>query len=119
MIASLLLLASMIHPFATSAHLTQHAQIRVEQICKTQEFSHRLFWSTQTWDFGHLKYAWYAENLAQGYPDATSTMVAWLNSPEHLRNLVDPRFSAIGIASKNCGGKLGIVTVELFGGYGK
>lgn len=39
-----------------------------------------------------------AENLAQGQPTAQEAVEAWLASPEHCVNLLDPRFSRTGIA---------------------
>ncbi|ORX89098.1 SCP-domain-containing protein [Basidiobolus meristosporus CBS 931.73] len=38
------------------------------------------------------------ENVAAGYGDAVSVMNAWMNSPEHRRNILDPIFTQTGIA---------------------
>jgi uncharacterized protein YkwD len=38
-----------------------------------------------------------AENIASGYPSAAEVMEAWMGSPTHRRNIVDCRFTAIGV----------------------
>lgn len=36
------------------------------------------------------------ENVAAGYRDVASVMAAWINSPGHYANLVDPRYTDVG-----------------------
>ena len=45
-------------------------------------------------------YAWLgtAENVAAGQPDAAAVVAAWVASPGHCANLMDPRFTEMGIA---------------------
>ncbi|ORX99630.1 SCP-domain-containing protein [Basidiobolus meristosporus CBS 931.73] len=38
------------------------------------------------------------ENVAAGYGDAVSVLNAWMNSPAHRRNILDPIFTQTGIA---------------------
>ncbi len=38
------------------------------------------------------------QNLAQDFPDATSTMAAWKASPAHNQNLIDDSFTRTGVA---------------------
>ncbi len=44
-------------------------------------------------------YRWntYGENIAAGYRTAESVVQAWINSPGHERNLVNPNFNEIGV----------------------
>ena len=42
-------------------------------------------------------YAW-GENIAFGYPDAASVVNAWINSPEHRANILDPTFTDTGVS---------------------
>ena len=44
-------------------------------------------------------YAWsaYGENIAAGYPDAVSVMRGWMNSPGHRENILNCRFSNLGV----------------------
>jgi uncharacterized protein YkwD len=46
-------------------------------------------------------YAWTAwgENVAAGQPDCATVMAAWMNSPGHRDNILNPRFVHIGVAA--------------------
>jgi uncharacterized protein YkwD len=48
----------------------------------------------------HAGYAWQAvgENLAAGVPTAEEAVAGWLHSPAHCQNLMDPRFTDMGVA---------------------
>ncbi|MBB3996954.1 CAP domain-containing protein [Aureimonas pseudogalii] len=48
-----------------------------------------------------------AENIAKSYPDYDGAMKAWIHSPGHRRNLLDPRVTEIGFAGEraSAGGK--------------
>ena len=39
----------------------------------------------------------YGENLAQGFQNNVDIMVAWINSPTHLQNLLNPQYTRIGV----------------------
>ncbi|MCB0877741.1 MAG: CAP domain-containing protein [Thermoleophilia bacterium] len=41
---------------------------------------------------------WRGENLAAGNARPGPTRLQWINSPPHLRNMLDPHYGAIGIA---------------------
>lgn len=41
------------------------------------------------------------ENIAKGYTDPAAVMQAWMDSPSHRKNILDPNFRYIGYAS--CG----------------
>ena len=40
----------------------------------------------------------WGENIAYGFPDAASVVTAWMNSPEHRANILNPNFTEIGMA---------------------
>jgi uncharacterized protein YkwD len=42
--------------------------------------------------------AW-GENVAAGQPGCASVMDAWMNSPGHMANIVNPGFTHIGVAA--------------------
>ena len=46
--------------------------------------------------FGY-KYKYAGENLARDFPDAVSAVNAWMNSPSHKENILNPNYSEIGI----------------------
>lgn len=62
-------------------------------------------------------YAWraVAENVAAGQPDADAVVGEWLASPEHCSNLMDPRFTEMGVAyAVNEASKAGIYWTQVF-----
>jgi hypothetical protein len=46
--------------------------------------------------FGY-KYSYAGENLARDFPDASSAVTAWMNSPSHRENMLNPNYRDIGI----------------------
>jgi uncharacterized protein YkwD len=42
-------------------------------------------------------YSWLGENIAFNYPDDPSVVTAWLNSPEHLANILSPNYTETGV----------------------
>lgn len=42
--------------------------------------------------------SWLGENIAYGYPDPSSVMQAWINSPPHEANILNPNYTEIGVA---------------------
>jgi hypothetical protein len=46
--------------------------------------------------FGY-KYSYAGENLARDFPDASSAVNAWMNSPSHRENILNPNYRDIGI----------------------
>jgi hypothetical protein len=57
------------------------------------------------------------ENLAVNFSDSGDVTAAWLNSPEHRANILDPHFTQIGIAvaQGTYNGHAATYVVELFG----
>lgn len=64
-------------------------------------------------DFGY-DYLVVGENLAAGQTTPERAMVDWMNSPGHRANILDERFTEIGIAVR-IGGDYGIYWVQEFG----
>jgi uncharacterized protein YkwD len=46
--------------------------------------------------------AW-GENIAAGYPDAASVMDAWMNSPGHRANILNPIYTHLGVGICDAG----------------
>jgi hypothetical protein len=46
--------------------------------------------------FGY-KYSYAGENLARDFPDAPTAVNAWMNSPSHKENILNPNYRDIGI----------------------
>lgn len=64
-------------------------------------------------DFGY-DYLIVGENLAAGQTTPERAMTDWMNSPGHRANILDERFTEIGIAVR-IGGDYGIYWVQEFG----
>lgn len=88
-------------------------------------FSHN-YWAhvapdgTEPWYFithSGYKYLIAGENLARDFNDSSTVVEAWMNSPSHKDNLLNPKYQEIGVAVVN--GKLnGVETtlvVQMFG----
>ncbi|MGL4819906.1 MAG: CAP domain-containing protein [Bacilli bacterium] len=46
---------------------------------------------------GRVSYTLAGENIAYNYPDALSTTIGWLNSPGHRLNLLEKKYTHIGV----------------------
>jgi len=68
---------------------------------------------TRVTDFGYA-FQKVGENLAAGHKTAKDAVSAWMESPGHRANLLDPAFTETGIAVKT-GGDYGWYWVQEFG----
>ncbi len=85
----------------TNQALTNAAQAKVNDMFANQYFAHNSPSGKTPWDFIHeagYNFTYAGENLAIGYFDATDLMNAWMNSPSHRENILNPNFQDIGIA---------------------
>lgn len=121
MIETLLLLASLSHftPYTVDPLLMSRAQIRADQLCEVP-FSHAGWVSS----FEGLQRSYIGENLAcagdvndEGicvkqrgvFEEPEDIHNAWMGSPTHAANIVNPKYARMGIAQSTCG-----ITVQLF-----
>ncbi len=65
----------------------------------------------------NYQYEYAGENLAINYNTAESQHQAWMNSPTHRRNILNPNYTEIGIATANgyIDHKPASITVQVFG----
>lgn len=91
-------------PLQMDATLSYNAQYRAELLCSQKFFSHD-YWQSS---FYYLKPRYIGENLARDFKDATSTNDALMASPTHRANIVNTKYTKIGIG-QSCGN-----VVELF-----
>lgn len=98
--------ASRVTPIAPDLELSQRAQARAELLCARGQWSHD-GWLDSFWDRGERPAG---ENLAKDFDSPAEIQKAWLNSPTHKANVVDPRFSKMGIG-QSCD-----ITVALYEG---
>lgn len=88
-------------PLMVSDDLTAKATARAEYLCD-HEFSHKGFEKQFT------EYRAGGENLSKGF-SALEANIAWIKSPSHYRNMVNPIWTMTGVGEADCG-----VIVQLF-----
>lgn len=75
---------------------------------------------TEPWSFlidEGYNYYFAGENLAKDYTNAPSTIKAWMNSPEHKKNILDGNYTEQGITVRRATlqGATGLLVVHFFG----
>lgn len=103
-----------------NAVLNIAAAQKLEDMVRNQYFAHFSPTGVSPWhwfDVNGYHYSYAGENLAIGFPDAATTVAAWLNSPSHRRNLLSSSFREIGVAvaKAQIGNDSGILVVQFFG----
>lgn len=94
-------------------HLRNAALARVQHLCKTNTFSHSGY-DTTIERAEYVGWTFIGENLASGFHSADEVVNAWVASPHHYENLVNPRFTEQGIAGFTCNnyeGNIGPITI--------
>jgi len=88
-------------PLSENAKLNQAAQLKAENMVQDQYFNHTSpsgvspwFWFSQA----GYKYKYAGENLAIGFYDSQEVYNAWLNSPSHKANIINPNYTDVGTA---------------------
>lgn len=80
--------------------LDRAAQMKANDMASKGYFAHVSPTGVTPWDwFKSINYYYYnaGENLAEGFSDSVSLETAWMNSPTHRANLVNPIYSRVGI----------------------
>jgi len=81
--------------------LEEAAYLKAKDIIEKDYFSHQSPEGISPWDWfkkAGYDYKFAGENLAIGFLDSEEVHQAWLDSPSHKQNLLDPNYSEIGIA---------------------
>lgn len=78
--------------------LDNSAQAWTNAMLATNNFNHFAPGSSPASRIQNAGYDWMAvgENIATGYGTAESVVTAWMFSPEHCRNILDPNYTNIG-----------------------
>jgi uncharacterized protein YkwD len=90
-------------PVLPSDRLMQAAQLTADQLVRAGRLDHVLPEATYPRPEDRLAavgYQWraYGENLASGQRTAGDAMIAWMQSPDHRENVLNPIFAEIGAA---------------------
>lgn len=103
-----------------SQQLSVAAAAKADDMFKHQYWAHYSPTGKAPWDFMKAvdyRYSVAGENLARDFQANDDLMFAWMNSPTHRDNIVNPKYQEIGVAVAN--GKLnGVETtlvVQMFG----
>lgn len=107
-------------PLTFNELLSNAAESKAEDMFNNQYWAHTSPSGKEPWDFiksVNYNYKVAGENLARDF-DSTKPMVeAWMNSPTHKANIMNPRYRDIGLAVVN--GKLNgfetTLVVQMFG----
>jgi hypothetical protein len=106
--------------------LTENSALDGAALAKGNDMLAKGYWAhfapdgTSPWsfflNFGY-KYKYAGENLARDFSDASSAVSAWMNSPSHKENILNPNYREIGIGvvEGNLAGVETTVIVQFFG----
>lgn len=107
-------------PLKENPTLNQAASLKANDIIEKDYFSHQSPEGLSPWYWFQIvgyNYQSAGENLAIGFLDSEEVSQAWLNSPSHRSNLLNPNYREIGIgvAKGDFQGNETTVVVQLFG----
>lgn len=100
--------------------LDQAAKLKAQHMAANEYFSHYSPEGVSPWywfdEAGYI-YAHAGENLAIHFTDSTEVVEAWMNSPTHRANIVDAKYTEIGVgtARGKYEGYDTVYVVQLFG----
>ncbi len=96
------------------------ADLKAKDMAAKGYFAHNTPDGKNPWDFidqSGYKYVYAGENLAVNFLDSDEIHRAWMNSPTHRFNIVNPKYTEIGIATSTgiYKGRQAIFVVQMFG----
>ena len=111
-------------PLVLNAALNQAAFNKAKNLLKEQYFSHN---SPEGKKFSQwiaevdYPYLIIGENLAMGFNSDDAIIQAWLASPKHRQNILEPRFKEIGLVvlKGEFNGEIAKMVVQIFGATNK
>lgn len=100
--------------------LSKTAELKLADMFAKNYWDHTGPNGETAWDFmekNNYSYLLAGENLARGYVSSKDVVDAWMNSPTHRSNILNPRFREIGLAvgTGKIKGQNTTVIVQLFG----
>lgn len=107
-------------PLRRNATLDRAAQLKAQHMANNEYFAHYAPDGTSPWywfDTAGYRYAHAGENLAIHFTDSAEVVDAWMKSPSHRKNIVDGKFTEIGVgtAKGEFDGFDTVYVVQLFG----
>jgi uncharacterized protein YkwD len=110
-------------PVKENSKLNEAALLRAEKIIEFDEWNHEATISGVPFTKALQQVNYWnitkGENLAKGIYTSSEVVDAWILSPGHKKNILNPEFQEIGIGIKmgKVGGENVPIIVQLFGGY--
>jgi uncharacterized protein YkwD len=104
----------------TNPILEKAAQMKADDMASRSYFAHNTPEGKTPWYwFGEAgyKYIYAGENFAVNFENSADVETAWMNSRGHFLNIMNPKFTEIGIATSTgfYKGRMAIFVVQLFG----
>lgn len=90
-----------LNPLKPNEKLNQAAQLKAENMVQNQYFSHTSPTGLTPWFWfakAGYSYKYAGENLAVGFYESEEVYRAWLNSPSHKANIINPNYTEVGTA---------------------
>ena len=109
--------------------LTLSSDLSAAATAKAHDMFAKNYWahfapdgSTTPWMFikaAGYDYTYAGENLAKGYTNSSDIVTAWMNSPTHRENLLNPQYKDIGFAVEegNLVNEDVVLVVQMFGAH--
>lgn len=100
--------------------LSKSAELKANDMFANNYWAHTSPQGKSPWDFFNTagyEYSLAGENLAKDFYDTEGLMKAWMNSPTHRANIVNPKYQEIGLSvvSGILGGVKTTLVVQHFG----
>jgi hypothetical protein len=109
-----------LQPLTANTELDQAAANKAADMFGKDYWAHNAPDGTTPWVFiksAGYNYVYAGENLARGFTNAQDVITAWMNSPEHRKNVLSPNYQNVGFAVET--GKLNgedtVLVVEMLG----
>lgn len=109
-----------VEPLQENSYLAESATVKGDDMISRDYFSHDSPEGKRPWQWinrGEYDYVYAGENLAMDFISAEVVHSAFLKSPSHRKNILNPKYQNIGIAvvSGEMNGRPTILLVEFFG----
>ena len=109
-----------VNELTVSPLLEKAAQMKANDMAKRSYFAHNTPEGKTPWYwFGEAgyKYKYAGENLAVNFTDSEEVITAWKNSRGHFLNIINPKYTEVGIATSTgvYKGREAVFVVQMFG----
>ncbi len=109
-----------VEPLNENSALVEYAQVKGQDMINRDYFAHDTPEGKRPWQWinrGDYDYVYAGENLAMDFTSAEMVHDAFMKSPSHRRNILNPKYKDVGISvlSGQLNGNETILLVEFFG----